>query len=285
MNTHIIKFNRVWVCGIVKRCFRRVGCVPAIGLGTWGIGGGFWTADTSRDGEWVEAVRYAVGRGLKLIDTAEMYGGGHSEELVGRAIKGLPREELFVVTKVWPSHARYEEVLKAAERSAARLGTYIDLYLLHWPSDSVPICETIRAFEALVDGGLVRFFGVSNFSLQQLQEAEACAKKYEVAAVQNHYSLYNRRDEADVLPYALANGIMYMAYTPLEKGAVARDRRLAEIGRKYGATPAQVALAWYVKRGVVPIPKAERKEHIDEIAGAFGLELSEEDFAEIARWR
>jgi len=270
---------------VKKLCFRRVGCVPAIGLGTWGIGGGFWTADTSRDGEWVEAVRYAVGRGLKLIDTAEMYGGGHSEELVGRTIKGLPREELFVVTKVWPSHARYEEVLKAAERSAARLGTYIDLYLLHWPSDAVPICETIRAFETLVDRGLVRFFGVSNFSLQQLQEAEACAKKYEVAAVQNHYSLYNRRDEADVLPYALANGIMYMAYTPLEKGAVARDRRLAEIGRKYGATPAQVALAWYVKRGVVPIPKAERKEHIDEIAGALGLELSEEDFAEIARWR
>jgi len=269
----------------VKRCFKRVGCVPAIGLGTWGVGGGFWSVDTSRDEAWVEAIRYAVGRGLKLIDTAEMYGGGHAEELVGKAIKGFPREELFIVTKVWPNHARYEDVMRSAEGSASRLGTYIDLYLLHWPSDAVPICETIRAFEALVDRGLIRFFGVSNFSLQQLQEAETCAKKYEVAAVQNHYSLYNRRDEADVIPYALVNGIMYMAYTPLEKGAVARDRRLAEIGKKYGATPVQVALAWYVKRGVVSIPKAEKKEHIDEIAGALGLNLGEEDFAEIARWR
>lgn len=276
----------MWIWGIVKRlCFRRVGCVPAVGLGTWGIGGGFWNVDTSRDGEWVMAIRYAVERGLRLIDTAEMYGGGHAEELVGTAIKGFSRDELFIVTKVWPSHARYEEVLKAARGSVARLGTYIDLYLLHWPADAVPICETIRAFETLVDKGLIRFFGVSNFSLQQLKEAETCAKKYEVAAVQNHYSLYNRRDEADLIPYALTNGVMYMAYTPLEKGSVARDRRLVEIGRKYGATPVQVALAYYVKRGVVPIPKAEKKEHIDEIAGALGLELSEEDFAEIARWR
>lgn len=265
-----------------KSCFKRVGCVPAIGLGTWGVGGGFWNADTSRDAEWIDAIKYAIERGIKLIDTAEMYGGGHAEELVGRAIRGFARDELFIITKVWPSHARYDDVIKSAEASASRLGTYIDLYLLHWPSDTVPICETIKAFEALVDRGVIRYFGVSNFSLSQLQEAEACAKKYEVAAVQNHFSLYNRRDEMDVIPYAQANGIMYVAYTPLEKGALARDLLLAEIGRKYGATAIQVALAWYVKRGVVPIPKAERRSHIDEIAGALGIELSDEDFARIS---
>ncbi|ACB40553.1 aldo/keto reductase [Pyrobaculum neutrophilum] len=266
-----------------RACFRLVGCIPAVGLGTWGIGGGYWAPDRSRDAEWVDALRYAVERGISLIDTAEMYGGGHAEELVGLAIRGFPREELFLVSKVWPSHARYEDVLKSAERSAARLGTYIDLYLLHWPSD-VPICETVRAFEALVDRGLIRFFGVSNFTLDQIKEAEACAKRYELAAVQNRYSLYYRRDEADVVPYALANGIMYMAYTPLEKGALARDRRLAEVGRRYGATATQIALAWYVKRGVVPIPKAEKRAHIDEIAGSLEVELREEDFLELARW-
>ena len=265
-----------------RSCFKRVGCVPSIGLGTWGIGGGFWSPDSSRDEEWTAAIEYAVEKGLRLIDTAEMYGGGHAEELVGRAIKRYKRDELFIVTKVWPTNARYEDVLKSAQASSARLGTNIDLYLLHWPSDAVPICETVRAFETLVDRGIIRHFGVSNFSLRQIQEAEACAKKYELAAVENRYSLYNRRDEADVIPYALSNGIMYIAYTPLEKGALAKDPLLAEIAKRYGATPIQIALAWYVKRGVVPIPKAGRREHIDEIAGALHVELSDEDFVKIS---
>lgn len=265
-------------------CFRRVGCVSAVGLGTWGIGGGFWVSDRSRDREWIDALRYAIERGITLIDTAEMYGGGHTEELVGLAIKGFPRDELFIVSKVWPSHARFEDVLKSAKQSMARLGTYIDLYLLHWPSEIVPICETIRAFETLVDRGLIKFFGVSNFSLRQIKEAESCTKKYELAAVQNRYSLYYRSDDANVIPYVLSNGIMYMAYTPLEKGAIARDRRLMEIGTRYRASAVQIALAWYVKRGVVPIPKAERKEHIDEIVRSLEIELSEEDFLEITRW-
>ncbi|MEM0369149.1 MAG: aldo/keto reductase [Pyrobaculum sp.] len=266
----------------MKVCFRRVGCVSPIGLGTWGIGGGFWAADSSRDSMWIEAIKYAVEKGLRVIDTAEMYGGGHTEELVGQAIKKFPRDEVFIVTKVWPTHAGFYDVIKSAEASVKRLGTYIDLYLLHWPSDTAPICETIKAFETLVDMGLVRHFGVSNFTLKQLQEAETCVKKYEVAAVQNRYSLYYRRDEIDLIPYVLSNGMMYMAYTPLEKGALAKDRRLIEIGKKYNATPVQVSLAWYVKKGVVPIPKAERKDHIDEIAGAFRVNLSEEDFTYIS---
>ncbi len=265
----------------MEACFRRVGCVSAIGLGTWGIGGGFWTPDVSRDAEWIEVLEYAIERGLRLIDAAEMYGGGHTEELVGAAIKKFPRDELFVVTKVWPNNAQFDKVIKAGESSARRLGTYIDLYLLHWPSDSVPICDTIRAFEHLVDAGVVRHFGVSNFTLGQIQEAETCVKKYEIAAVENHYSLYYRQDETEVIPYAQSNGIMYLAYTPLEKGAIARDEKLAEVGKKYGATAVQTALAWYVKRGVVPIPKTENKRRVDEIAGALYIRLSEEDFKAI----
>lgn len=265
----------------MKTCFKRVGCVSAVGLGTWGIGGGFWSVDRSRDSEWIYAIRYALSRGLTLIDTAEMYGGGHTEELVGEAVREFPREEIFIVTKVWPTNASYENVLKSAAASSKRLGTYIDLYLLHWPSETVPICETIRAFEELVDRGVVRHFGVSNFTLRQIQEAESCTKKYELAAVQNRYSLYYRKDDADVIPYALSSGMMYMAYTPLEKGRIADDLRLAEIAKKYGATPVQIALAWYIRRGVVPIPKAEKPTHIDEIAASTKITLSDEDYAAV----
>lgn len=257
--------------------------MSAIGLGTWGIGGGFWTADSSKDSLWIEAIRYAIGKGLRLVDTAEMYGGGHAEELVGLAMREFPREELYVVTKVW--HARFDDVIKSAEASAKRLGTYIDLYLLHWPSDVVPICDTIRAFEVLTDRGVIRHFGVSNFTFRQLQEAETCVKKYEIAAVQNRYSLYYRQDEIVLIPYVLSNGMMYMAYTPLEKGTLARDSRLVEMGKKYGATAVQMALAWYIKRGVVPIPKAEEKRHIDEIVGAFRIDLGDEDFRHMSSWR
>ncbi|MFN3803550.1 MAG: aldo/keto reductase [Pyrobaculum sp.] len=269
----------------MKICLHKAGCVSAIGLGTWGMGGGLWTVDSSRDSIWIEAIRYAIERGLRLVDTAEMYGGGHTEELVGLAIRGFPREELYVVTKVWPNHARFDDVIKSAGASAKRLGTYIDLYLLHWPSDVAPICETIRAFEVLTDRGVIRHFGVSNFTLRQLQEAESCVKRYEIAAVQNRYSLYYRQDERDLIPYVLSSGMMYMAYTPLEKGVLAKDPRLVEMGKKYGATAVQMALAWYVKRGIVPIPKAERKDHIDEIAGALKIDLSDEDFRHMSSWR
>jgi len=159
------------------KCYNKIGCVSSLGMGTWGIGGGYWSPDYSMDKEWVEALRTGIQLGMTLIDTAEMYGGGHAEEIVGAAIKGFKREDLFIVSKVWPTNAAYENVLRSATASSKRLGTYIDLYLLHWPSDIAPVCETIRAFEKLVDSGVIRFYGLSNFSLKGIEEARTCAKK------------------------------------------------------------------------------------------------------------
>jgi len=257
--------------------------VPVLGLGTWGMGGGFWTRDTSRDAEEIAALRRGIELGATLIDTAEMYGAGHAEELVAEAIKGFPREELFIVTKLWPSHASADQVEKAARASAKRLGTYIDLYLLHAPAD-VPICETMRAMERLIDLGIVRFIGLSNFGVEAIEEARSCLSKTDVAAVQNRHSLLYRRDERTVIPYAERNGMMYMAYTPLEKGRLARDPFLAEIGRRYGKTAAQVALNWQIGLPpVVTIPKASKVKHVEENVGAMGWRLSREDWELISK--
>ncbi len=266
-----------------KKCFRNIGCVSSLGMGTWDIGGGFWTPDYSRDKESIKALKKGLELGLTLIDTAEMYGGGHSEELVGLAIRGFPRDNVFVVTKVWPTNASYDSVLRSARASMNRLGTYIDLYLLHWPSENVPICETIKAFEKLVDNGVIRFYGVSNFNVNQIEEARYCSKKYDVVAVQNRFSLFYRNDERDVIPYAKREGLLYMAYTPIEKGVVAREEFLKRIGEKYGKTPVQVALNWLISIDpVVPIPKASKIHHIEENAGALGWRLSREDWEAIS---
>jgi Aldo/keto reductases, related to diketogulonate reductase len=255
------------------------GKVSAIGMGTWGIGGGYWSPDYSGDDEWVRVLREGIGLGMTLIDTAEMYGGGHTEEIVGRSIKEFPREELFIVSKVWPNHARYDDVLRSARASANRLGTYIDLYLLHWPAPDVPICETMRAMERLVDDGVIRFFGLSNFDVNGIEEARSCLSKYDVAAVENRYSLLHRVDESSVIPYVQRNGMLYLAYTPIEKGAFSNNEFLMGIGKKYGKTAIQVVLNWYVGiDNLVPIPKAGRVEHVRENAGAMGWRLSRDDW-------
>jgi len=257
--------------------------VPSIGMGTWRIGGGFMTPDCSNDKNWIAALRKGIELGMTLIDTAEVYGRGHSEELVGKAIKGFLRDELFIVTKVWPGHARRDDVLKAAEGSVKRLGTYIDLYLLHWPSENVPLCETMKAMEKLIDKGLVRHIGLSNFELEDIEKARACLSKVDIAAVQNRHSLMYRRYENDVIPYCEREGIMFMSYTPLEKGLLARDPFLAEIGKKYDKTAAQVALNWLIKfKPVVAIPKAGQIEHIVENAGAMGWRLEKDDWEVIS---
>jgi diketogulonate reductase-like aldo/keto reductase len=259
------------------------GEVSVIGMGTWGIGGGYWSPDYNGDDDWVKVLRRGIELGITLIDTAEMYGGGHSEEVVGKAIRGFPREELFVVSKVWPNHARYDDVIKSARASANRLGTYIDLYLLHWPVPDVPVCETMRAMERLVNDGVIRFFGLSNFDVGGIEEARSCLSKYDIAAVENRYSLLHRVDEASVIPFVQRNGMLYLAYTPIEKGAFANNEFLRGIGKKYGKTAIQVVLNWYVGiDNLVPIPKAGRIEHVEENAGAMGWRLSKDDWESIS---
>jgi len=253
-------------------------------MGTWRIGGGFLSPDYSMDREWIAVLRRGLELGMTLIDTAEVYGGGHAEELVGEAIKGFPRDEIFIVSKVWPDNATRKGVLKATKASVKRLGTYIDLYLLHWPAEGVPICETMKAMEELVDKGLVRHIGLSNFEVKEIEKARNCLSKVDIAAVQNRHSLMYRRYEKDVIPYCAREGMMFMSYTPLEKGLLARDRFLAEIGEKYGKTAAQVALNWLICiEPVVAIPKAARLSHLEENAGAMGWRLSREDWELISR--
>ncbi|AEC51470.1 Oxidoreductase, aldo/keto reductase family [Pyrococcus sp. NA2] len=253
--------------------------VTAIGMGTWGIGG-YETPDYSRDKESIDALRYGLKLGINLIDTAEFYGAGHSEELVGKAIEGFNREDIFIISKVWPTHFGFESAKKAARASIKRLGTYIDLYLLHWPGDSWrKIEETLHALEDLVDEGLIRYIGVSNFDLELLKRSQEAMRRHEIVANEVKYSVRDRWVESSgLLDYMRREKMALIAYTPLEKGTLARNECLGEIGKKYGKTAAQVALNYLIwEENVIAIPKAGKIEHIEENFGAMGWRLSKED--------
>jgi diketogulonate reductase-like aldo/keto reductase len=245
--------------------------VPEIGLGVWKYRGG------------VEPLRHGVELGACLIDTAEIYG---TEDIVGQAMQGM-RARVFLATKVSGAHLRYDAVMQAAAASLRRLGTeVIDLYQIHWPSAQVPIQETMRAMEALVDAGQVKYIGVSNFSVRELQAAQTAMRKYPIVANQVLYNL-NRRDiERDLLPYCQEQGITIIAYTPLDDGRLAdpaRARRhrgmqtLAQVAQEVGKTPAQVALNWCTSRpGVIAIPKSNSLTRTAENCAASGWRLSPE---------
>jgi diketogulonate reductase-like aldo/keto reductase len=254
------------------------GEMPLLGLGTWGMGGGT-SPSYSRDEEIVEAIRSAIDMGYTHIDTAEMYGQGHTEELVARAIKDFEREDLFVVTKVKPANLRYQGVMDALDGSLQRLNTnYIDLYLIHWPNPSIALEETFKALNDLVASERARRLGVSNFKLDQLRQAVALC---ETPLVTNQvpYSLYERRYARNgVLEYCQDNDIVLTAYTPIEKGRVARDEIVKDIAEKHGATPIQVALNWLVRQPkVIAIPMSTRPDHQRENLGALEVDLTAEE--------
>ena len=257
--------------------------IPAIGLGTWRIGGGF-VADRSKDSFWVESLRFGVKISLEiigrcLIDTAEMYGAGHSEEIVGQAISEFDREDIFIVTKVKAENLKYQKLLRAANRSLDRLNVkYIDLYLIHWPNFSVPLSETMRAMEYLYNEGKIRHIGVSNFGVSLIEEAREYLSCADIVANQVKYSILDRKVEKEMLPYCQREGIILMAYTPLEQGRLAKNRILKMIGEKYGRTAAQVALNWLIsKNNVVAVPKSEHRSRIKENIEAMGWRLKPED--------
>lgn len=260
--------------------------IPVLGIGTWKIGGGF-RKDTSHDKECILAVKTAVRLGMTHIDTAEVYGNGHSEELVGEAIQEFRREEFFITTKVKPENLRYDDLISAAERSLRRLRTsYIDLYLIHHPNPNIPIEETMKAMDYLVENKLMRSIGVSNFSVEQVKEAQKHSWN-KIVANQIEYNLLTRNRgqftndmESKIISYCQRNGIMVIAYAPLAKGKLAKleIKLLDELAKKYRKTQAQIALNWLVsKPNIVTIPKAVRIKHIKENLGAIGWKLSEED--------
>jgi diketogulonate reductase-like aldo/keto reductase len=254
--------------------------------------GGRESPDHRDDERLIEAIRYAVELGMNHVDTAEMYAAGHAEELVGEAVKQFSRDEVFIATKVWPSNLRYEDVIRSCRRSLERLQLkYVDLYMVHWPNPRIPLQETMKAMEKLVKDGLIRYIGVSNFDVELLEEAMNALKREEIVANQVEYSLEAREVERELIPFCERNGITVTAYTPLGKGRIPaeaasntpRGKILAEMAQRYGKTPVQIALNWVIWRpNVITIPKAARKEHLEENAGAAGWRLTEEDYKRLS---
>ncbi len=252
--------------------------LPALGLGTWHMG-----EDPSRREAEVAALQLGLDLGLTLIDTAEMYGDGGAEKVVGAAVAGR-RDQAFLVSKVLPSNASRTGTIAACERSLRRLGTdRIDLYLLHWRSRA-RLGEVVEGFEALARAGKIRHWGVSNLDRSDMEELSELPAGDRVQVDQVLYNPSRRGIEADLLPWCRRRGVAIMAYSPIEEGRLVRHPTLREVGARHGATPAQVALAWVLRhKGVCAIPKAASREHLEEDRAALDLRLTAEDLAEIDR--
>ena len=249
--------------------------LPVLGQGTWKMGEGERPAQ-----EEASALRLGIDLGMTLIDTAEMYGDGRAEEVVASAIEGQ-RERVFLVTKVYPHNASRKGVPAACERSLRRLRTdVIDLYLLHWRG-SVPLAETVEAFERLRKAGKIRAWGMSNFDVDDLEGLGLA-----VGACATNQILYNpeyRGPEFDLLPWCQQRQMPIMAYSPVGQGGrLLKHPTLVEIARRHGATPAQVCLAWVLRQaGVLAIPKASDETHVRANAAALDLELDAADLSAI----
>ncbi|MCQ8278750.1 aldo/keto reductase [Acetobacteraceae bacterium KSS8] len=253
--------------------------VPCLGQGTWHMG----EDPTRRDSE-IDSLRTGIALGMTLIDTAEMYGDGASETLVGEAIQGL-REQVTLVTKVLPSHAGRREVAAACEASLRRLGVQrIDVLLLHWRG-STPLAETVEAFEKLRAEGLIGAWGVSNFDVDDLEELAEIAPLGHCVTNQVLFNLGYRGIEFDLLPACAHAGMPIMAYSPVgQGGAMLRTPALVAVSARHGCTPAQAALAWTLRiPGVLAIPKAGSVAHVRENAEAAAIALTEEDLDELDR--
>jgi diketogulonate reductase-like aldo/keto reductase len=252
--------------------------VPVLGLGTWNMGDA-----RARRAEEIATLRMGLDAGATLIDTAEMYGDGRSEELVGEAIAGR-RDGVFLVTKVYPHNASRKGVPAACERSLRRLKTdRIDLYLLHWRGN-VPLAETMAAFAALKAAGKIRHYGVSNLGISDMQELWTLPARGDVAANQLLYNLTRRGIEWDLLPWLRERRVPVMAYSPIEQARLLEDGRLAGFAKRHGMTPAQAALAWLLsKDGVIVIPKTGRRERLKENLGALDLVLNSDQTKELDR--
>lgn len=231
----------------------------------------------------IDFLRLGLDLGLRLIDTAEMYGEGGSEEVVGQAIAGR-RPEVFLVSKVYPHNATARAMAEACARSLRRLKTdYLDLYLLHWRG-SVPLAETLEGFQSLNRAGKILDYGVSNFDQAGVEEAVALAGGGEIAADQVLYNLMHRGVEWDLLPWCRRRRLPVMAYSPVEQGAMLQHAPLQSVASRHNATPAQVALAWLLRQeGIVAIPKAATAAHVRENQAALDLILTDEDTAELDR--
>jgi diketogulonate reductase-like aldo/keto reductase len=231
----------------------------------------------------VEALKAGLDGGIMLIDTAEIY---NSEPLVAKAIAGRNREDLFIATKVMFLHLRHDALVRALERSLRRLElSYVDLYQIHQPSRFVPIEETMGALEEMVDKGLARFVGISNFSSKQTVVADMAMKKHHIASIQVPYNLADRRVEREILPLCKRKNIALLAYFPIDHGKLVTNPKLQELGARHGKTASQVALNWLLaQENVFPIPRASNVAHVKENLGSMDWRLSHEEKDELERF-
>src|SRR5712692_2206893 len=262
--------------------------ISAVGQGTWNMGGGMGPS-RSGDEEAVAALRLGLDLGMTLIDTAEMYGAGHSEELVARAVQDRT-DPVFIASKVSPSHFSYDSVLRSANSSLKRLGRkQMDLYQLHWPNPRVPVSETMKAMEKVVKDGLVKHIGVSNFSVEQMREAQESLSREKIVSNQVEYSLIDRGPEARVLPFCRQENITLIAYSPLGQGRIPKGKggafKVLDKGADtLGRTRNEVALNWLLRdQSVVVIPKAVEREHLQQNAQVPEWRLSAEECALLSK--
>ena len=252
--------------------------IPVYGLGTWMMG-----ENKRKRADEIAALKLGLDLGATLVDTAEMYGEGEAETITGEAIAGR-RDALFLVSKVLPENASRKGAVAACERSLKRLRTdRIDLYLLHWRG-SVPLAETLDAFQKLQHDGKIRHWGVSNFDTDDMDELFALPGGNACATNQVLYNLKRRRIEYDLVPWCRARNIPIMAYSPIEQGRLLNAATLKAVAQQHSATPAQVALAWLLRQpDTIVIPKATSPAHVRENRAALDLQLSADDLAALDR--
>lgn len=240
--------------------------IPVLGLGTWELLGD----------ECKEAIRMALNLGYRHIDTAEIYG---NQKEIGIAIKKFDRKKIFITSKVWRENLHYDNVIKSCNETLKDLQTdYLDLYLIHWPNRNIPLKETFKALEKLVDEGKIKSIGVSNFTINHLKDALKVAKlPIIVNQIEFHPYLYQR----DLLEFCNKNKIVITAYSPLGRGRLLSDKTILKIANKHEKTPAQICLRWELEKGIVVIPKASSEKHLKENMDIFDWKLDKEDINEI----
>ena len=260
--------------------------IPSIGLGTMGIGG-YFTKDTNKDNFYINIIRKSIDLGMTFIDTAEIYGAGHSERLIGEAIYGYyPRKDIFIATKVSPEHLRYNDVIESSRSSCSRLKTdYIDLYQIHWANPTIPLNETLLAMKKLLNKGKIKYVGVCNFSLKELMLARSLSNKlgFDIVSNQVEYNLFDRTIEDDILPYCKKNNTTIIAYSPLDNGKFRNYNYYNEldiVAKKYDKTVSQLILRWLIENdGVIVIPKSINIEHIkDNVHSNFDIDQEDIEF-------
>ena len=261
--------------------------MPVYGLGTWEMGGRKEVDPNNDDKADIEAIRYAIEQGITHLDTAENYAAGHSEEILGKAIKGYDRGKLFIVSKVGRNKLRHDDLIKSCHESLQRIGTdYLDLFLIHAPSLEIPIEETMGAMNDLRDQGYIRNVGVSNFTVERMIAAQKCSKA-KIVANQLHLNLkYRETEKKGLIKYCQENDVMFIAWRPVQKGTILDTNLpiIASMCSKYGKTPSQIAINWLISQdNIVTLSKTRNKRHLDENLGAVGWNMEKEDIEKLRK--